>query len=417
MRRRGSRIDQNAAEQARDYCLQKRDAELAELSEQLGTRVSMHEIASINWLVRTFDAYGINYPRTAKGDPSFKGGKTGWMVAHQHWLPRLIATANKYEHDGSTFLEGHILLRRVDIIALDTETNDEGLRADRGSAWPWRGGYICGISVAYRADGDIRTHYFPLRHPDTDNFDPAQVYGWLKDLIASDVRIVTQNGFYDWGWLRAEAGIVMPPSDRLEEIGALATIIDENQYQLQPRVRCARATACPARTRRCCDKRSRPRASRRRTFKNTSGKCRRGTSAPTPKPMRRTRSRSLRSSTRFWIENRTRDAYRLEVDLLPMVLEMRRRGIRIDQDAAEQAREQLLRKRDAALAELSEQLGKPIGMAELNSPKWKATTFDAHRINYPRTDKGNPSFKAGKLGWMAKHEHWLPQLIADGQQV
>jgi hypothetical protein len=28
-------------------------------------------------------------------------------------------------------------LRRVGIIALDVETNDEGLRADRGSAWPW----------------------------------------------------------------------------------------------------------------------------------------------------------------------------------------------------------------------------------------------------------------------------------------
>ena len=69
------------------------------------------------------------------------------------------------------------------------------------------------------------------------------------------------------------------------------------------------------------------------------------------------------------------------------------------------------------LAELSEQLGKPIGMAELNSPKWKATTFDAHHINYPRTDKGNPSFKAGKFGWMAKHAHWLPQLIADRQQI
>ena len=51
-------------------------------------------------------------------------------------------------------------LRRVGIIALDTETNDEGLRADRGSAWPWRGGYICGISVAYRTDGDIRGTLF-----------------------------------------------------------------------------------------------------------------------------------------------------------------------------------------------------------------------------------------------------------------
>ena len=109
MRRRGIRIDQSAAEQGRDYCLQKRDAVLAELSEQLGTHVSMHEIASTIWMERTFDAHGINYPRTEKGNPSFKAGKLGWMAGHPHWLPRLIATASKYEHAGSTFLEGHIL--------------------------------------------------------------------------------------------------------------------------------------------------------------------------------------------------------------------------------------------------------------------------------------------------------------------
>jgi hypothetical protein len=27
-------------------------------------------------------------------------------------------------------------LRRVGVVALDTETNDEGLRAELGSAWP-----------------------------------------------------------------------------------------------------------------------------------------------------------------------------------------------------------------------------------------------------------------------------------------
>src|SRR6266540_178699 len=121
-------------------------------------------------------------------------------------------------------------LRRAGIVALDIETNDEGLRADRGSAWPWHGGYVCGVSVAYRADGNIRAHYFPLRHPDTANFDPAQVFAWLKDLVASDVRIVTQNGLYDWGWLRADGDILMSSADRLEEIGALATLIDENRF-------------------------------------------------------------------------------------------------------------------------------------------------------------------------------------------
>jgi hypothetical protein len=119
----------------------------------------------------------------------------------------------------------------VGIVSLDTETRDEGLQANRGSSWPWRDGHVCGISVARRADGEIRSLYIPMRHPDSDNFDPAQVYRWLKDLIASGVRIVTLNGIYDWGWLRTDGGILMPPSDQLEEIGALATLIDENLFQ------------------------------------------------------------------------------------------------------------------------------------------------------------------------------------------
>jgi hypothetical protein len=102
-------------------------------------------------------------------------------------------------------------LRSVSIIALDLETKDEGLLAERGSGWPWGGGYICGVSIAYHADGEIRAHYFPLRHPDTDNFDASRVYDWLKDLVASGVRFVTQNGLYDWGWLRSEAGIRRHP--------------------------------------------------------------------------------------------------------------------------------------------------------------------------------------------------------------
>jgi hypothetical protein len=65
-------------------------------------------------------------------------------------------------------------LRRVGIVALDTETRDAGLQADRGSSWPWRDGHVCGISIAYRADGDTRALYIPLRHPNTNNFDPTQ---------------------------------------------------------------------------------------------------------------------------------------------------------------------------------------------------------------------------------------------------
>jgi hypothetical protein len=67
-----------------------------------------------------------------------------------------------------------------------------------------------------------------------------------------------------------------------------------------------------------------------------------------------------------------------------MVLEMRRRGVRIDTDAAEQARELLLVKRDAIFAELKEKLGVNVGMEEIGRNKWLADTFDTQGIAYPR---------------------------------
>jgi hypothetical protein len=105
-------------------------------------------------------------------------------------------------------------------------------------------------------------------------------------------------------------------------------------------------------------------------------------------------------------------AYRLECDILPLVLEMRLRGIRVDLEAAARAHDLLLGKRDAALAELSKELGCAIGMHEIAGKKWLVETFERHKVTFPLTAKGNPSFSGGKLGWMAGHAHWLPRLIA-----
>ena len=59
--------------------------------------------------------------------------------------------------------------------------------------WPWRGGHICGISVAWRDDSGIRGNYFPLRHPDSQNFERENVARWLKDLIAAGVKFTTHE--------------------------------------------------------------------------------------------------------------------------------------------------------------------------------------------------------------------------------
>ena len=41
------------------------------------------------------------------------------------------------------------------------------------------------------------------------------------------------------GWLRADLGIAMPAAEQLEEIGALATLVDENRFNYSLDALCA----------------------------------------------------------------------------------------------------------------------------------------------------------------------------------
>ena len=226
-------------------------------------------------------------------------------------------------------------LRRVGIIALDTETKDDGLRANSGSSWPYRAGFVCGVSVAYQAEGGVRGLYFPIRHPDTQNFDPEQIYRWLRDHVAADVRFVMQNGIYDFGWLRVEAGIRMPPGKRLEEIGALATMVDENRYRYSLDALCT-WRGLPAKDEAVLHegiaalglitsnkrKKDPPQSYIWRLPARYVGAYAEADAVNTF---------LLREDLDPILDREgTRLAYRLECDLLPMVLEMRLRGVRVD---------------------------------------------------------------------------------------
>jgi DNA polymerase I-like protein with 3'-5' exonuclease and polymerase domains/RecA-family ATPase len=305
-------------------------------------------------------------------------------------------------------------------MSLDVETKDGGLLTDHGPGWPWHDGYIAGVSVAYRAEGTLHAHYFPIRHPDSQNFDPAQVFQWVRDHIAAGVRSVTQNGLYDWGWLYADAGISMPPSEQLEETQALATMVDENRHRYSLEALCA--------------------------WRGLPGKddalLREGCAAlglipkgkkkfnPAPHiwqlPARYVGRYAEQdpTSTLLLFESldpvldreNTRGAYRLEVDLLPMVHAMRRRGIRIDTARAEQVHGIMLARRNAILAQLAEKHGSELSMTAIRSDKQLAKICDGYGIKYPLTEKGNASFKAGRMGWMDASDHWLPQFVASARR-
>jgi DNA polymerase I-like protein with 3'-5' exonuclease and polymerase domains len=254
-----------------------------------------------------------------------------------------------------------------------------------------------------------------LRHPDSENFERENVARWLKDLIAAGVKFTTQNGIYDWGWLGADLGVAMPPSNQLDEIGALATLVDENLFQYSLDALC-KQYGLPGKDEtlllQAIEAAGMAQASRRKKINAREYIWQLPARFVGPYAEADAVNTLLLFETLNPILDRegTRTAYRLDVDLMPIVHEMRRRGIRVDQSAAEQARD--LAKRNAALAKLSARHGALVGMDEINGRKWKEKAFDQHGIEYPRTEKGNPSFAAGKVGWMATHSHWLPQLIA-----
>ena len=304
-------------------------------------------------------------------------------------------------------------LRRVDnnIIALDTETLDCGLqrrsRPGLAVARRLRLRHQRRLARRRRAPCDL----LPMRHPATANLDSTQVYHWLKDMIAAGVRFITMNGSYDWGWLRSEGGILMPASDCLEEIGAAATLINENHRHYSLDALCERA-GLPGKDTALLEQGCAalglltPKGKKKLNARALISKL----PASYVGPYAETdaiRTFELHELYAPLIEAEgAQSQYRLECDLMPMTLEMRRRGVRIDQDAAEQARDLLIGKRDAVLAEISAQLGTAVGMDELHGTQMEDRYFRATRHFDSEQDRERRA---------VVRQRWRSQKRVDGQ--
>jgi DNA polymerase I-like protein with 3'-5' exonuclease and polymerase domains len=313
-------------------------------------------------------------------------------------------------------------LRNVRLVALDLETNDERLRAGKGSGWPTGEGYICGVALAWRAEEGIQARYFSFRHRDSVNFDPQQFWQWLRDHITAGVHFVFMNGGYDLGWIRRESGILMPPAAQIEEIGIAAAMIDENRHRYALGALCKsygvsgkdetllrdaieKLFGIPPEKQTGINS---PQSFIWRLPAHLSGRYAEADACATL---------ALFETLNPILDNEgVRKPYRLDVGLMPLTQEMRWQGIRVDLDRAERNRAFLFRRRDGFLAELSQQLGQPTDIEDVRSPGWLAETFGRLGIEYPLTPTGKPSFKAGVDGWMKNHSHPVPQLVTRARE-
>ena len=265
-------------------------------------------------------------------------------------------------------------LTGVKILGLDTETKDPNLLSMGPGAL--RGdGYVVGISVA--TDDD--KWYFPIAHEGGGNLDKDKVCAYLKDVLGDDSSAkVGANLLYDLEWLRGDLGIeVRGP---LYDVQVAEPILDENKqggYSLDNLSKSyfnygkeevglkAAAEAYGID----------PKGEMWRLHSRFVGPY---AEADAQLPLRIfdiQREKLVAQS--LW------DIFKLETDLIPILLDMRFLGVRVNIEKAYEVSGIMLKQEQELLNDL-----------KINP--WASTDllkfFNRHDIPIRRTEAGNPSF-------------------------
>ena len=294
-------------------------------------------------------------------------------------------------------------------MAVDTEGRDDGLSAGRGSSWPTKGGFICGVSAAWREGGEVKKFYAPTRHPDSECFDVDQVKRWIADHAAAGIQMIFHHGTHDMGWLTTSWGMDLKNA-QVTDTQAMATLIDENRFSYSLDQLCAWRKV----------KGKDEQSLNLLLGKNGKANLWRLPAKQVGPYAEQDAVSTLELAESLYGEIDKQglgDALQLENDLMPLVQEMRRRGIAVDPDKTQYRRKWILKERDRVLARLAYKLGRPnVTIEECRSPKQLARIFEEAGVHVPyRTAKtGQPSFQAV---WMRKHPHWLPRFISRAEQL
>ena len=108
-------------------------------------------------------------------------------------------------------------------VAIDLETYDPYLTTC-GPGWATGRGHVVGIGVATKE----WSGYFPIRHEGGGNLDETIVLRWLKTLLSSNTReVIFHNALYDVGWLRREG---IDVKGTIQDTIIAAPLIDENRF-------------------------------------------------------------------------------------------------------------------------------------------------------------------------------------------
>jgi DNA polymerase I-like protein with 3'-5' exonuclease and polymerase domains len=286
-------------------------------------------------------------------------------------------------------------------IAIDLETKDDGITEGLGAGWALKKGNIIGFAVAVEG----WQGYFPFGHYGGGNMIPEQVKNYMKQICSLPCSKIFHNAQYDVGWLQAEG--IEVKGDIIDTMIA-AALINENRrmYNLNS-LSIDYLGELKAET----DLKEAAEAhgvdAKAEMWKLPAEHV--GFYAEQDARL------TLLLWQRFKQELQQQSlgtVWEMESKLLPLLIKMRKRGIRVEVEKAEQLKKEMQLQEQQVLQDIKKEVGFDV---EIWTARQIAKAFDKLKVEYPRTEKTNePSFTAN---WLVNCNNKTAKLILQAREL
>ena len=284
-------------------------------------------------------------------------------------------------------------------IAVDLETKDPNLR-ERGPGWATGDGHITGIAVAT----DTWSGYLPIGHQGGGNLDKGFILNWLRPLMSSSADKVFHNALYDVGWLKREG---IDVKGKIHDTMIAAPLIDEHRrnYSLNQ----LGLDYC---------KEQKDETLLKEAAEAWQIDAKAEMYLLPASYVGEYAEQDAVLTLKLWdklsaeLDNQNlQPIYELESSLLPLLIEMRWKGVRVDILKAEESAKELKIKEKECIDEIKRKWG--IGV-DIWAAASVAKAFDKAGLTYPRTEKTRaPSFRGA---WLEQLDHELPKLVVQARK-
>jgi DNA polymerase-1 len=274
------------------------------------------------------------------------------------------------------------------LIGYDLETFDPYLMED-GPGWARGVGYVLGVSLAVDRN---HSWYIPVgERPD------PQVIAYLNDTLGTEIPKTGANLQYDMGWL-SEIGVW--PKGLQMDVQFAEPLLDDVMLDEYGKRRSFSLDALAMHYLGRKKEKSEIEAYCQgkwpyaKDFRENLWRCPPELVAEYAKADAWLPIEIIKQQWLALQREELTELFKLECRLLPLLVKMRRRGMPINETRALEAREEMLLIERLTTKMISDEVGFKVNV---NSSKDLARVFDAYKVPYAKTAKGNPSFTADSL--------------------